>query len=185
MSYSEFFSSGLLAPRFTPSLTPSSLDTAYEDCSDIDVDTDREITPTPTPSSKSSQSSLNSNNPANAGPVQRLRKRRSSVSLAQSPVKAIKAVPRGLLNSPARSRSGSVGTNMNKATEGTSLIGRMRSGSVGTALRPQQRKLRAHAPALPPPAMPLPALPKKFQVVPIIRQPLAPIRGEDCAMQEN
>ncbi len=135
MSYSAFFSSGLLAPRFTLSLAPTSLETAYEDCSDIDVDTDREITPTPTPSSESSQSSFNNSNPpANAGPVQRLRKRRSSVSLAQSPVKAIKAVPRGLLNSPARARSGSVGTNM-KATEGTSLIGRMRSGSVGTALR--------------------------------------------------
>ncbi|KAI0092804.1 hypothetical protein BDY19DRAFT_990484 [Irpex rosettiformis] len=120
----------------------------------------------------------------------RIRRRRSSLGLNASPVTVLKSntpgsrasvtgvVQRQSISitsvvSPARSRSGSVvETGMllsraalsiasNDATSGNSIIGRMRSGSVGTALRP--RRLRKQgtipAPLPPPPASPLPDVP--------------------------
>ncbi|KAJ3489876.1 hypothetical protein NLI96_g1828 [Meripilus lineatus] len=132
----------------------------------------------------------------------RMRRRRSSVTTSASPVTAIKTAPTPrtaapslqrltLLSSPSsvrtRSRSGSVTdsfigrTSMtsNEATQANSLIGRMRSGSVGNALRyashlssheftrsynqlhSSRKSLRKNAtvPAPPPPTAPLPALP--------------------------
>ncbi|KAG6860004.1 hypothetical protein C0995_000648 [Termitomyces sp. Mi166 len=172
-TYSAFFSSGLLASRNTahppydydassPVLPSSPLSD-----SDIEPDTDRESTPTPDNISRAA--------PVPAAPRPRLRKRRSSLTVGTSPMNAIRSPQRNAsaalqlqmhLSSPSRSRSGSLsamGTN-NIASQSTSLVGRMRSGSVGAALRPRRivrRLVSVPAPA-PPPTAPLPAVPPLF-----------------------
>ncbi|KAF8240266.1 hypothetical protein L208DRAFT_1384742 [Tricholoma matsutake] len=179
-SYSAFFSSGLLAPPSTqykfnydkssPIIPSSSLPD-----SDIEVDTEHEDTPTrvlpPTPQL-----------PAQSSTRPRLRKRRSSLTIRTSPMTAIRSPTRNagaalqlqlhLTTSPSRSRSGSFnranetgiyngGGIGNIASESTSLVGRMRSGSVGSILRPRMAVRRlAFVPApAPPPTAPLPAIP--------------------------
>ncbi|KAK1231335.1 hypothetical protein PQX77_005550 [Marasmius sp. AFHP31] len=193
--YSDFFSSGLLAPpvpytrpRYdSTSSTMSSVSTlssasnstvtttisdALDDASDIEDPFSsnhargREITPTPQPPKS---------------PKRTLRKRKSSLSVQTSPLQSLRspnraaesalAFQRHLHGTPSRPRSGSVNS---AATEATSMLGRlanvaegpvgitgrMRSGSVGTALRSRQRSIR-HIPTnpLPPPSLPLPPLP--------------------------
>lgn len=143
-TYSAFFSSGLLASRnaadsssdydpYSPTLLASPLSD-----SDIEPDTDRENTPTPENVPRTALTPAVSQ--------RRLRKRRSSLTIGTSPMHAIRSPQRNAgaalqlqmhLPSPSRSRSGSLnatGTN-NIASQSTSLVGRMRSGSVGAALR--------------------------------------------------
>ncbi|KAH7922651.1 hypothetical protein BV22DRAFT_1037255 [Leucogyrophana mollusca] len=140
-TYSAFFSSGLLAP-YRPS---------------IDIDTsapcDRDLSVTPTPSTSTSNTHLSIPRP-------HVRKRRSSINIAASPIALIKsptrnaasALQRTGLMSPTRSRAGSV----NEACDGNSLFGRMRSGSLNIRSR---RTVRKTNPTAPPPTAPLPALP--------------------------
>ncbi|KAG9224269.1 hypothetical protein CCMSSC00406_0004768 [Pleurotus cornucopiae] len=117
----------------------------------------------------------------------RLRRRRSSLTVGMSPMNTIKSPQRNAgaamrfahhsisISSPSRSRSGSIGAGNGSsmggiaadlfgvASQGTSLVGRMRSGSVGGALRPRRalrRGLTNFVPAAaPPPSAPLPPLP--------------------------
>ncbi|KAK0452764.1 uncharacterized protein EV420DRAFT_1482072 [Desarmillaria tabescens] len=172
-AYSAFFSSGLLAPRhiFTANLNVNSFidspsSPLFDDASDIEVDDGRGHTLV-TETTATTNSALRP----------RLRKRRSSLSIGTS-INALKSPSRNastalqfqihLQASPSRSRSGSLSSVMgtlvenqfqpNVASEGTSLVGRMRSGSVGTSLRPV-RRTQPPAPSLPPPTAPLPELP--------------------------
>ncbi|KAJ6561225.1 hypothetical protein DFH09DRAFT_1160801 [Mycena vulgaris] len=103
-----------------------------------------------------------------------MRKRRSSITTAASPISSIKLaksparaagnawhVANVAAHSPSRSRSGST----NVASEDTSMLGRMRSGSLSSRLRAKKpltsrRPLALlFAPTAPPPNAPLPALP--------------------------
>ncbi|PBK64415.1 hypothetical protein ARMSODRAFT_1023274 [Armillaria solidipes] len=174
-AYSAFFSSGLLAPRhiFTANLNVNSFidspsSPLLDDASDIEVDDDRHMSVPETMVA------------ANSVLRPRLRKRRSSLSIGTS-INALKSPSRNastalqfqihLQASPSRSRSGSLSSVMgtlvenefqpNVSSQGTSLVGRMRSGSVGTSLRPRRpiRRTQAPAPSLPPPTTPLPELP--------------------------
>ncbi|KAJ8515902.1 hypothetical protein ONZ45_g6741 [Pleurotus djamor] len=128
-------------------------------------DIDRTATPTPSSHRGSSDlqqidedapsSNLTSSPQSSSGP--RLRKRRSSLTVGMSPMNNIRSPQRSAgaaaaryahhsisISSPSRSRSGSIGAvaadlfgagYANVASEGTSLVGRMRSGSVGGALK--------------------------------------------------
>jgi hypothetical protein len=132
---------------------------------DMDVDQkekDRDNDVTPTQTHRGTLTSSSNIHLPKQQPQPRLRKRRSSITLAASPMNAIRSParmagaalqlqrhlpPAGGLG--ARSRSGSlvqsgelepdlrVGGNgmRNVACESTSLVGRMRSGSVGSLLR--------------------------------------------------
>ncbi|KAJ7132169.1 hypothetical protein C8R44DRAFT_730881 [Mycena epipterygia] len=105
-----------------------------------------------------------------------LRKRRSSITASASPVSSMKLaksparaagnawhIANVAANSPSRSRSGSA--SMNVASEDTSMLGRMRSGSLGSRLRTKKPLTNRRplallfAPTPPPPSAPLPALP--------------------------
>ncbi|KAJ7089726.1 hypothetical protein B0H15DRAFT_838967 [Mycena belliarum] len=111
--------------------------------------------------------------PASPTYASRTRKRRSSITISASPVSAMKHaksparaagnawhIASVASNSPSRSRSGS-----NVASEDTSMLGRIRSGSMGPRLRSKKslltnrRPLALFAPTAPPPTAPLPALP--------------------------
>ncbi|KAG6891122.1 hypothetical protein C0992_010416 [Termitomyces sp. T32_za158] len=166
-TYSAFFSSGLLASRHAAD-SPYDYDPSSPlSDSDLEPDTDRENTPTP--------ENITRATPAPAVSQRRHRKRRSSLTIATSPMNAIRSPQRNAtaalqlqkhLPSPSRSRSGSLsatGAN-NIASQGTSLVGRMRSGSIGAALRPRRniRRLVSVPAAAPPPTVPLPALPALF-----------------------
>lgn len=87
---------------------------------------------------------INKNTITTTNGVPRLRKRRSSLSMAASPMAGIKSATRNAgtalqrtgFMSPSRSRSGSINEyGLGVATEQTSLTGRMRSGSLGGVLR--------------------------------------------------
>ncbi|KAJ3806130.1 hypothetical protein F5876DRAFT_81019 [Lentinula aff. lateritia] len=179
-TYSAFFSSGLLAaPHMSSShlmynnhiprhgdVSPSllTITDALDDTSDIDLD--RSSTPTLT----SIETSMHQ--------TQRLRRRRSSLTIGTSPINAIKSpsraagnalqLQRHLFTTPGRSRSGSTSSvmsigeevNSNIASENTSLYRRMRSGSVGSVLKSRRGVRRGvPGPSFPPPSAPLPALP--------------------------
>jgi hypothetical protein len=146
MSYSSFFASGLMATRHTP--PPPSPIMSIPDSPIIPCTPTREIsdieetTPTRVPCV-----SQNGERP-------KLRKRRSSLTVATSPFAQIKSSMRNANTAVQRqttfgftlgnrSRSGSVHDNFaygqtrlnGFATENNSLLGRLRSGSVSTALR--------------------------------------------------
>ncbi|KAH6915585.1 hypothetical protein BKA70DRAFT_464852 [Coprinopsis sp. MPI-PUGE-AT-0042] len=164
------------------------------DLSDHDMDTDfkRDITPT-----QQSVARARAGSGSSIGTMPRLRRRRSSLTVATSPMNVIRSPIRTagnalhLQRAISRSRSGSLasspptesvfnffGGGQNEASHGTSLMGRLRSGSVGAALshsRPPpppgavhgriRRYLRrtssmtpGPAPA-PPPTAPLPDVP--------------------------
>jgi len=165
--YSSIFSAGLLAtPR--PQGHPNSADYTTPDCS-INLDSDSDTTPTklnavPTPSSEdvvnyfaprdraSSNASVTSSVLGGVG-APRLRRRRSSLSIVNNGLGAVKspqrsagmALQRTALMSPGgRARSGS--TDMGSVDllcvdgEGQGLVpnrvgGRSRSGSMGGAMR--------------------------------------------------
>ncbi|KAF8159198.1 hypothetical protein B0H34DRAFT_796487 [Crassisporium funariophilum] len=222
--YSPFFSSGLLAPH-TPrkNLNASS---SWDDCSDailpsqpsspmsilddslMEIDmtqfihdnSRRSATPTPqtTPMQSPQAVKAKTATPQQTLMAPRLRRRRSSLTQATSPMNAIRSPARTAGNAlhlqrqlcttagPAspRARSGSVSSgegmatsrygNISVASDSTSLIGRLRSGSVGSppaapvAFRHRRGVRRLHtaplsAPAAPPPTAPLPALPSEHQ----------------------
>ncbi|KAG6907492.1 hypothetical protein DXG01_008686 [Tephrocybe rancida] len=183
-TYSAFFSSGLLAPRHAASSyphydapSPVSPSSPLPD-SDVDLNMDRDITPTPDSVYRPTATVTTA-----AAPQPRLRKRRSSLTVGTSPMNAIRSPARTAgaalqlqmhLASPSRSRSGSLSTTTsttadtynnigmgNIASENTSLVGRMRSGSVGAVLRPRRgvRRLASVPAPAPPPTAPLPAVP--------------------------
>jgi hypothetical protein len=164
--YSSIFSAGLLAsPR--PQGHPNSADYATPDCS-INMDSDSDTTPTkfnplPTPSSSedvmnyfaqrgraSSNASVTS---SVLGGAPRLRRRRSSLSIANNGLNAVKspqrnagmALQRTALMSPGgRAHSGSTdkgSVDLSCVGEGHGLVpsrvgsGRSRSGSTGGAMR--------------------------------------------------
>ncbi|KAG5643935.1 hypothetical protein DXG03_009345 [Asterophora parasitica] len=149
--------------------------------SDIESERDRDITPTPDASSPSTFSSGSHTTSTTIQPQPRLRRRRSSLKVGTSPMNSIRSPTRNAgaalqlqmhLPNPARSRSGSLSTTAqtdlygnigmgNVASEGTSLVGRMRSGSVGAVLRPRRgvRRLASVPAPAPPPTAPLPAIP--------------------------
>ncbi|KAG6810834.1 hypothetical protein H0H92_010128 [Tricholoma furcatifolium] len=162
-TYSAFFSSGLLGPNqpsdshFYDAPSPISPNAPLPDS---DTEMDRDITPTPDTVRAASQP--------------RLRKRRSSLTIGTSPMNAIRSPARTAgaalqlqmhLPNPSRSRSGSLSITgaaiANIASETTSLVGRMRSGSVSMGLRPRRgvRRLASVPAPAPPPTAPLPALP--------------------------
>ena len=177
LTYSAFFSSGLLAPHRSynstndaaypyydaPSPAAPSFPLPLDDDSDIEID--RSITPTGPPATSNTNMMVTEipapSTTSAAAPPNRphLRKRRSSLTVATSPMNSIKSPTRtagAALQlqrhlSPSRARSGSLNINLNAsvvtgdlfggaygglgvgniASEGTSLVGRMRSGSVG------------------------------------------------------
>ncbi|KAF9078328.1 hypothetical protein BDP27DRAFT_1309420 [Rhodocollybia butyracea] len=177
-TYSAFFSSGLLAaPHMYSSrlynnkheASPSRLGMGdmLDDTSDIEVDRSTTPTPATVPSDSQSHHAL-----------PRLRRRRSSLTVGTSPINCIKSptraagnalqLQRHLFTSPSRSRSGSIDSVLgeelpqlnNIASKSTSLLSRMRSGSVGTTLKPRRGVRRGvPGPTLPPPSLPLPAIP--------------------------
>ncbi|KAN0109181.1 hypothetical protein V8E52_009509 [Russula decolorans] len=199
--YSSIFSAGLLA-------TPRPQDHANfatPDCS-INMDSDSDTTPTklnavPTPSSEdvmnyfasraraSSNASVTSSVLGGVG-ASRLRRRRSSLSIANNGLSVVKspqrsagmALQRTALMSPGgRVRSGS--TDMGSVDlscidgEGQGLVpsrvggGRSRIGSTGGAMR-TRRALRK-PPPVPPPNVPLPPLPTTVTVTEVVqRRPL-------------
>ncbi|KIK22240.1 hypothetical protein PISMIDRAFT_11806 [Pisolithus microcarpus 441] len=157
-TYSAFFSSGLLAPGITrPSTPTNSAPLASSPVDPVDLEF-LHVPITPKPSHAKSVT-------ANAaGERPRMRRRRSSINIAVSPMAAIKSPSRNATSafqragiiSPTRSRAGSV----NEASENNSLIGRLRSGSV-TVMQPfrSRRVVRRTVPTAPPPMVPLPAVP--------------------------
>ncbi|KIK52117.1 hypothetical protein GYMLUDRAFT_251471 [Collybiopsis luxurians FD-317 M1] len=190
-AYSSFFSSGLLAAHHavynnfshsrSDDVSPSlfGLSDPLDDSSDIEMD--RSSTPVP---------------PTNAQPAPwaqsaqtgqpKLRRRKSSLTMATSPMNMIKSpsrsagnaiqLQRHLFASPSRSRSGSASSVLSigeelaphqtvsngsndVASKSNSLFGRMRSGSVGSALKSRRIVRRVPGPSCPPPSLPLPPLP--------------------------
>jgi hypothetical protein len=116
---------------------------------DMDTDVKRDITPTQQSVARARAGSGSSGN----GTMPRLRRRRSSLTVATSPMNVIRSPIRTAGNALhlqmaiSRSRSGSLATSpptesvfnffgggQNEASHGTSLMGRLRSGSVGAAL---------------------------------------------------
>lgn len=144
-AYSSFFSSGLLAPQRDATAPeyqcpPSPIgrfDIGIDD-SDADMDAILSVSRVRSGSSGENKLSINTSHP-------RLKKRRSSSALASSPMSAIRSpmraansalqVQRHLPGTPTRSRSGSLNTANNIASQSTSLMGRFRSNSTGEALR--------------------------------------------------
>ena len=163
---------GYLSPMTTPSPACPSSPMPIPDDSDVELAFDMDIDQkgkdgdndaTPTQTHKGTLMSSSHFLPKQQQPQPRLRKRRSSITLAASPMNAIRSpartagaalqLQRHLPPPPpvglgARSRSGSLaqagelgldvvgGNDMrNVARESTSLLGRMRSGSVGGLLR--------------------------------------------------
>jgi hypothetical protein len=185
LEYSAFFSSGLLAPH-TPQKkkkvdsTSFSWDVTFDhspsrpsspipipDDSFMDVDTasynDRSITPTPqsiTPMQSPQPVKIQATTTTTTQQP-KLRKRRSSLTLATSPMSTIRSPTRAANNalhlqrqlfaaigpaSPCRSRSGSLSgedaptasrySNAGVASTETSLGGRLMSGNIGCVLPP-------------------------------------------------
>jgi len=204
--YSSIFSAGLLATprpeghtRYVDYSTPSRPD------SSINMDSDSDTTPTklnavPAPSSEDAMDfmprSRASSNASATSPVPsgvntpRLRRRRSSLCVANNGLSAVKspqrsaglALQRTALMSPGgRMRSGSTDirpVNLPSTDgEGPGLVpsriggGRSRSGSMAGAMRPR-RALRK-PPPVPPPNVPLPPLPTSVAVTEVVhRRPL-------------
>ncbi|KAI6041879.1 hypothetical protein EDC04DRAFT_3139440 [Pisolithus marmoratus] len=158
VTYSAFFSSGLLAPGITRPSTPT--DCTLLPSSPVDT-VDREFLHAPITPTTPRPKAVNANA---AGERPRMRRRRSSINIAASPMAAIKSPSRNATSafqragivSPARSRAGSV----NEASENNSLFGRLRSGSVSAMQTLRSRRVvRRTVPTAPPPTAPLPAVP--------------------------
>jgi hypothetical protein len=168
LEYSAFFSSGLLynTPKksvkssswnatvldHSPSCHSSPISIPVDSLMDVDNDDRRSATPTP-----QSKTPMQSPQPLKIHIQQpRLRKRRSSLTLATSPINAIRSPTRTASNAlhlqrqlctamgpaPPKSRSSSVSgedarfSNAGVASTETSLGGRLRSGSFGCAAPP-------------------------------------------------
>ncbi|RDX42076.1 hypothetical protein OH76DRAFT_148046 [Lentinus brumalis] len=202
LGYSSFFSSGLLAPAPGRAQTPGSPTTPRAAVATLVPD---DKTPTGVPSASSSGSSSHADQ-AQALPSisvapaddsrPRLRRRRSSLAGAASPLSVMKSS--GPIRQAAasaqrnlRTRSGSDASILSAASgtsdsapTGTSpktsgILGRLRSGSVGTALRPRRgvRRSVPSIPALPPPTAPLPDVPPVPQLSASPTSPLPTINA--------
>ncbi|KAG2123787.1 uncharacterized protein EDB93DRAFT_600425 [Suillus bovinus] len=139
VTYSAFFSSGLLAPYHPRTTTPAPPSSPMPMPSSTMHPVDRDLSVTPTPGD-------NSNNvaaiPTANADRPRMRRRRSSINISVNPMALIKsptrnagsALQRTGVMSPTRSRAGSIAEN---ASDTNSLFGRLRSGSLntGTSLR--------------------------------------------------
>ncbi|KAK7041524.1 hypothetical protein VNI00_009395 [Paramarasmius palmivorus] len=186
--YSAFFSSGLLAPpsHYNNHTRPRMDSTASiaSTISNISVGT---VTSTATLRSdvlddtSDVEDSSSSNVNRNKAQTPKLRKRRSSLSIQASPstIHHVRSPSnKAEIALGRRARSGSI-TNQQTATEGNSLvgrIGRMRSGSLGGALRPQRRRLPPPPAPVPAPALPLPPLP------PTPKSPATPRRARSMTV---
>ena len=181
--YSSFFSSGLLAPGDEVALADRSQSTTPTPAHAHDPTTPRpalstlaEVTEPVLIASASSNNVLPALSSSPSSDRPRLRRRRSSIGIAASPVAAIKSNTQGArssatiqlqrqslghappnMNLGSRTRSGSLSetglvsrvavltvsasvnataaTDATQATKGTGIVGRLRSGSVGAALR--------------------------------------------------
>ncbi|OCH84774.1 hypothetical protein OBBRIDRAFT_839456 [Obba rivulosa] len=160
--YSSFFSSGLLAPQ------PSSGPTTPRAATVVLDDT------TPTAATFPDQSQ-----PPDADARPRLRRRRSSLTVQASPLTPLKSSTsmrnaassfqrQSLLTTRARSGSdvsvmassyGSTGAAEEPSNQKSGILGRLRSGSIGTALKSRRTLRRAAPPPPPPPSAPLPSVP--------------------------
>ncbi|KAG1803515.1 hypothetical protein EV424DRAFT_1647565 [Suillus variegatus] len=162
VTYSSFFSSGLLAPYHPRATTPAPPSSPMPIPSSPMHPVDRDLSVTPTPGG-------NSNNvvaiPTANADRPRMRRRRSSMNIGANPMALIKsptrnagsALQRTGIMSPTRSRAGSIAES---ASESSSLFGRLRSGSLnaGPPLR-LRRAVKRTVPLAPPPTAPLPPLP--------------------------
>ncbi|THU88639.1 hypothetical protein K435DRAFT_969409 [Dendrothele bispora CBS 962.96] len=205
-TYSSFFSSGLLAAPQTydrlnslPSIpsSPSMMSEALDDASDIDIERyERERSTTPTPFSlHGPTASITSA----AGQQPRLRKRRSSLTLGTSSLNSIKSPMRNvnsayqfqrhLQGTPSRVRSGSLSSVItceeDSIPEASQPVvneevnkrrTRLRSGSIGTALKTRNIPARSIPRAMPPPDAPLPPLPP---------MPLSPTHAKSFSVPPN
>ncbi|KAI0070025.1 hypothetical protein K474DRAFT_931140 [Panus rudis PR-1116 ss-1] len=185
--YSSFFSSGLLAAS-TPSPTPTQESFMVDAPSTprAALQDMRETTPTAT--SPNTLPSIVETSPAppavQAPRPPTLRRRRSSLSVAASPVAGLKASTQrhhSLVTGTSANNAGSVGRNraragsvVEAATQSNSLVGRMRSGSIGSSL--SRRVLRPKPTPLPAPTAPLPSLPNQPPLSPIQIEPSTPTR---------
>ncbi|ETW78588.1 hypothetical protein HETIRDRAFT_386743 [Heterobasidion irregulare TC 32-1] len=178
--YSSIFASGLLATPRPHRHTDSGSSPMAEDLESTPTGLKSHISeypPSPTPSYITEMESEHSRSRASStasvssftAPPPRLRRRRSSLTVGTSVMGNIKsplrsagnALQRTVLMSPtggSRSRSGSLSVDVDNMPQpmSASLNGRMRSGSVGDALR-SRRAIRK--PAAAPPSMPLPPPP--------------------------
>ncbi|CCL99499.1 uncharacterized protein FIBRA_01517 [Fibroporia radiculosa] len=177
--YSSFFSSGLAslphehAPLSSSPSTPRQSQATLAESDVFAPDPDTTPTANEFSSHRSPPGDVLPSVPAERTNDTRptLRRRRSSLSSATSPLSSIKTgtAPRAARQSlfVARARSGSDASGHlrgENATERNSLVGRMRSGSVGgAAMRGLRRMSRKPAPPLPapPPTAPLPAPPSR------------------------
>jgi hypothetical protein len=139
VTYSAFFSSGLLAPYHPRATTPAPPPLPMPMPSSPMHPVDRDLSVTPTPGGNSNNvvavTTANADRP-------RMRRRRSSMNIGVNPMALIKSPTRNAgsafqrtgVMSPTRSRAGSIAEN---ASETNSLFGRLRSGSLnaGAPLR--------------------------------------------------
>ncbi|KAI0057626.1 hypothetical protein BV25DRAFT_1830872 [Artomyces pyxidatus] len=177
--YSSIFASGLLAtPHRHPGSTPSrssspdmmALDTTPTNSKSpylLPTPGDDDVDYFSSPRSRASSTTSTASS-VQAGAPPRLRRRRSSLTVATTAMGAIKSPLRsasvalqrsGLMTPGGRARSGSVDVVMGMEDFGSTpnpITGRMRSGSLGGALR-TRRTIRK--PATAPPTMPLPPPP--------------------------
>ncbi|KAF5345241.1 hypothetical protein D9757_014073 [Collybiopsis confluens] len=169
-TYSSFFSSGLLAAHHAvynnfstrelgSGLSPSTLTVSDSLEHTSDVELDRSVTPTPMNIAQTGSSSVAQGFSAQP----KLRRRRSSLTMATSPINAIKSPARSAGNAMQFQRhlyaSPGVPAVAVIASKGKSLLGRLRSGSVGSVLKSRRGIRRVPGPSLPPPSAPLPPLP--------------------------
>ncbi|OJA18893.1 hypothetical protein AZE42_10502 [Rhizopogon vesiculosus] len=160
VTYSAFFSSGLLAPYHprANTLAPPSSPMPIPSSPIDPVDRGLSVTPTPSGTDVAAAPTANAEHPL-------MRRRRSSINIAANPMALIKsptrnagfALQRTGIMSPSRSRAGSIAEG---ASEGNSLFSRLRSGSLnaGAPMR-LRRAVKRTVPLAPPPTAPLPALP--------------------------
>ncbi|RPD54741.1 hypothetical protein L226DRAFT_523022 [Lentinus tigrinus ALCF2SS1-7] len=194
LGYSSFFSSGLLAPH-TPGRAqtprPPSPTTPRAAVASLVPDDTTPTGASATPSGSGTSSLADQSQVLPSISVAaaedsrpRLRRRRSSLAGAASPLVAMKSsgsirqatasVQRNLrtrAGSDASILSTASGTSIiaglmdsaptTSASKPSGIIGRLRSGSLGTALRPRRglRRPVPSVPALPPPSAPLPDVP--------------------------
>ncbi|KAG7089002.1 hypothetical protein E1B28_012951 [Marasmius oreades] len=172
-TYSAFFSSGLLAPPTSNTYARPRLDSTSTITSD-DIDDASDLDESGSMSYATYRKRTTSSNLKSKSSQPALRKRKSSVSLnvTTSPVAQLRSPSRAVENAlsfqrhlqyaqgtPSKSRSRSGSGSGEVASMGTSLVGRMRSASVGTALKSHRSVRRIPKNPLPPPSVPLPPLP--------------------------
>ncbi|TBU33620.1 hypothetical protein BD311DRAFT_844622 [Dichomitus squalens] len=184
LGYSSFFSSGLLAPHTPSAQAPreSSPSTPRASVANLPPDDTTPTAHTTTTNAVHESQVLPSISiPAADDSRPRLRRRRSSLAGSASPLTNIKSsgpirnatasVQRSLrarsgsdasvLSTASAASAANENSNTNTGSKPTGIIGRLRSGSLGTALRPRRglRRVAPPVPALPPPSAPLPAVP--------------------------